>query len=230
YYYLVKGDVFNAGFSVEPVGGSPPVNFCQKIICDSADCKTAFEGPQYEFPPFGSEAPAAPLYSCPGENIHFKITFCPNGKFPNPVAERYISSNSHGDKCLDVRDAVLANGTTVDVNTCSESSKTQKWVLDRGVTKVRIAGTNFCIDRGEPGYYTGVESTITQCRNDSQTQKWRYSDITNRIWWYGTAHSWDRPGICIDLTNANSSQVQVSNCTNGVDSQVWQVAALDGLS
>lgn len=100
-----------------------------------------------------------------------------------------------------------------------------------------------CIDRGErtwsnsisqkssddskslyvAGYEVGVEVKIIECDKDSQTQRWRYSDITNHISWYGTAHSWDRPGICLDLTDVELNQVQVSNCSTGVDSQIWMV-------
>ena len=49
--------------------------------------------------------------------------------------------------CLDVRGAVFENGTPVQVYECN-GTPAQDWYLNWGSTKVRLAGTNFCLDAG----------------------------------------------------------------------------------
>jgi hypothetical protein len=92
--------------------------------------------------------------------------FCPSGAFPPPPPPlgRNLNPNLNLNKCLDVRGGVFANGTPVQMFVLSPSFYThvlilchsydcngtgaQKWVINRGNTKVRVNGTNFCLDAG----------------------------------------------------------------------------------
>jgi hypothetical protein len=93
--------------------------------------------------------------------------FCPSGNFPPPPppSGRNLNPNLNFNKCLDVRGGVFANGTPVQMLVLLNSSFSshilntfhsydcngtgaQKWVINRGNTKVRVNGTNFCLDAG----------------------------------------------------------------------------------
>ena len=42
-------------------------------------------------------------------------SFCPTGSFPTAGSQIHPNDNIHDDKCLDVRGAVYANGTPVQM-------------------------------------------------------------------------------------------------------------------
>ncbi|KAF9531211.1 carbohydrate-binding module family 13 protein [Crepidotus variabilis] len=115
---------------------------------------------------------------------------------------------------MDVQGAVYANGTPVQIYDCN-GTPAQKWVIDHGQTKVRVAGTNFCLDRGEtPG--NGIGMKIWQCYENQPDQTWEYN-ASNQIGWDGT---------CVDLTNGvttNGNQLQTWECATGNNNQVWAV-------
>jgi hypothetical protein len=100
----------------------------------------------------------------------------------------------------------------VRIADCNGSSK-QKWVIARGSTTVKLAGTNFCFDAGSnPG--NGVKAKIytvshfhlvrpvglelmRECYAGLAAQTWYFTD-DNRIAVQGK-------GQCLDLTGMSSS-------------------------
>ncbi|KAF8810387.1 hypothetical protein BYT27DRAFT_7186611 [Phlegmacium glaucopus] len=219
YYYLVKDpNHFNMAISITP--NHPPSNgFCVVAECDDVSCTTAFSQPPTRFPaPTCNAPPAPPVYSCPFADLAYDITFCPSGSFPStsPPTSQTIHPNSNPNKCLDVRGAVFANGTPVQIYDCNGTGA-QNWVLNRASTKVQVAGTNFCLDAGStPG--NGVGMKIWQCFDNLPAQQWVYTD-DNRI-------ALENQGQCLDLTNGaltNSNQVQTWQCTNFNTNQIWTV-------
>ncbi|KAJ6578663.1 ricin B lectin domain-containing protein [Mycena vulgaris] len=76
-----------------------------------------------------------------------------------------------GDKCLDVTGGVNADGTKLQIWTCSASNKNQQWI-SVGDNTLQWAGTNKCID------LTGgkiTDETVLQlwtCGSSNVNQKW----------------------------------------------------------
>ncbi|KAJ3507116.1 hypothetical protein NLJ89_g6483 [Agrocybe chaxingu] len=109
--------------------------------------------------------------------------------------------------------ATPASAWTYDCN----GTNAQKWVIARGSTKVKLAGTNFCLDAGStPG--NGIGMKIWQCYDNLPAQQWYFTN-DNRIALEGR-------GLCLDLPNGvltNSNQVQTWQCTDGNNNQVWTI-------
>ncbi|KAJ3512324.1 hypothetical protein NLJ89_g3579 [Agrocybe chaxingu] len=171
YYMVVDPDHLNVGLQITPRGPSR-MGFCQAVQCDEAECPFAFSQPPTRFPAPASTAPYPPYYRCPIGNTTFDITFCPTGSFPNQGT--MIHPNDIMEKCLDVRGANFANGTPVQIYDCNQTPA-QRWFLNRGSTKVQLAGTNFCLDAGStPG--NGVGLKIWQCYDNLPSQQWYFTD------------------------------------------------------
>ncbi|KIM35510.1 carbohydrate-binding module family 13 protein [Hebeloma cylindrosporum] len=136
----------------------------------------------------------------------------PNGRFaPTPDA---LHPNGNNKKCLDVRGAVFANGTPVQIYDCNQTPA-QQWVIRRGNTRVRLAGTNFCLDAGSSPA-NGVELKIWECFSNLPAQEWVYTD-DNRI-------ALEGQGFCVDLTGGdltNGNPVQEWKCTDFDANQIW---------
>ncbi|KAF8157235.1 ricin B lectin domain-containing protein [Crassisporium funariophilum] len=218
YYYIVKdADHFNMGISIAP--NKPAVgSFCPIARCDDVSCTGAFSQPPTRFPPATCNAPPAPpVYSCPYADLSYVITFCPSGTFPGQgTTGQAIHPNFTAGKCLDVRGANFANGTPVQVYDCNGTGA-QNWVLNRGSTKVKLAGTNFCLDAGStPG--NGVGMKIWQCYVNLAAQQWSFTN-DNRIALLNQGQCLDLPGGSL----TNGVQVQSWQCTDFNTNQVWTV-------
>ncbi|KAF5368698.1 hypothetical protein D9615_010311 [Tricholomella constricta] len=221
YYYLVTDPRgFNVGMSIEPFK-NPYNGFCAVATCTRRGCSTAFTSPPTHFPSPSNKPSKAPLYSCPQypNSVGYTVTFCPNGVFPPPPPVTQglaIHPNYNKGKCLDVRGAVYKNGTPVQIYDCNGSGA-QKWILTKGNTQLRVAGTNFCLDAGSHPK-NGVGMKIWTCYDNVEAQKWYYTD-DKRIALTGQ-------GLCLDLTKgdlSNGNQVQTWKCGNGNKNQVWTV-------
>ncbi|KAF9457289.1 G-X-X-X-Q-X-W domain-containing protein [Collybia nuda] len=219
YYYIVKDSTnFNTGINITPINRPSQFGFCVSATCNSLTCNNAYSSPPTGFPAQTGSAPTPPLYECPTPNTGYTVTFCPTGLFPPvlpPVNKgTTINPNGNNNKCLDVRGAVFANGTPVQIYDCNGSGA-QNWIVNRGNTKVQVAGTNFCLDAGSsPG--NGVGMKIWTCYSGLAAQAWYYTD-DNRIALTGQ-------GQCLDLTGGNLSngnRIQTWQCTNGNNNQVW---------
>ncbi|RXW16373.1 hypothetical protein EST38_g9483 [Candolleomyces aberdarensis] len=125
-----------------------------------------------------------------------------------------LHPNWNWGKCLDVRGAVFANGTPVDIFDCN-GTPAQNWIINPGSTKVQLADTNFCLDAGDwPS--SGTQLKIWTCYNNLPAQQWWYTD-DKRIALQGR-------GFCLDLTNGgtwNYNVMQIWNCTPNNQNQVW---------
>ncbi|KAF5376912.1 hypothetical protein D9615_007318 [Tricholomella constricta] len=127
-----------------------------------------------------------------------------------------IHPNGDTTKCLDVRGAIFADGTPVQIYDCNDTVA-QKWNISRAETTVQLNGTNFCLDAGS-NPASGVGMKIWTCYEGLPAQTWYYTD-DNRIALLGQ-------GQCLDLTNGvhvNSNQVQTWQCTDGNTNQVWTI-------
>jgi len=215
YYYMVRDGErpLNTGMSITPQQRPSSEGYCVSIGCNTPNCTTAFSQPPTRFPP-PTSVPPPPYYRCPIGNTTYMINFCPSGSWPGPQTWRIHPTFSHIEKCLDVRGAVFENGTPVQLYDCN-GTRAQDWLLQRGSTKIRLAGTNFCLDAGStPG--NGVGMKIWECYDGLPAQQWYYTD-DNRI-------ALEGKGQCLDLPNGvltNGNQVQTWQCTDGNTNQVW---------
>ena len=121
------------------------------ITCNSDHCVTAFDAPPASFPPVDgfSLAPTPPYFRCPDLDTTYSITFCPDSAWPYPFLGYYQIKPGYGavNKCLEVKDGLLVNGTPVQIFDCN-GTPAQKWEINTGSTKVKLTGTNFCLDAG----------------------------------------------------------------------------------
>ncbi|KAF6764149.1 G-X-X-X-Q-X-W domain-containing protein [Ephemerocybe angulata] len=215
YYYLVRdpnSSHFNTGIRIVP---SQPESggYCRTAECSSGICTTAYTSPPVFHggpPPANSPPPTPPVYQCKVDpsQISFDITFCPSGEWPSET----------GTLCIDVQGNVLANGTPVQIYDCNGTGA-QRWVLQAGGTKLRLANTNLCLDAGSnPG--NGVQMKIWQCFDSVPAQSWQFTQ-DNQIALQGT-------GLCLDLPNNNSANGQVLqtwSCGNLNTNQIWSIQA-----
>jgi hypothetical protein len=212
YYVVVDPNHFNTGVTIS-TGQLSYEGYCSDAYCGTLTCPNVFHQPPTFFPPPVSHAPALPLHGC--GTSQFKVTFCPDGRFPSPDDLAVtLHPNGNQGKCLDVRGGVFANGTPVQIYDCLDTPA-QKWVINKGRTKLRVAGTNFCLDAGSAPA-NGVKGKIWQCYDNLPSQDWWYTD-DNRIALTGQ-------GFCLDLTDgivANSNQVQTWQCIGGNANQIW---------
>ncbi|KAF8198504.1 G-X-X-X-Q-X-W domain-containing protein [Pholiota molesta] len=171
-YYLVTDTTYiNVGISVAP--REPASNgFCVPVECDTRDCTSAFTSPPTGGVPASSTPPNPPYFRCPTVNATYDITFCPTGQFPDQKTT--IHPDFTTQKCIDVRGAVLANGTPVQIYDCN-GTPAQNWLFTRGSTKVQLAGTNFCLDAGSSPA-NGIGLKIWQCFDNLPAQQWFYTD------------------------------------------------------
>lgn len=210
YYYMVADPhTVNTGMQIKP-SGAPSNNFCGPIECDSVGCAQAFTQPPTSFGPSASNPPAPPYYRCPVAGTSYDITFCPTGALPDQGKPIYFNGQK---KCLTVQGGVFADGTPVQIYDCYGTQR-QRWVINRGGTKVQLAGTNFCLDAGSESI-NGSQLKIGQCNNIPE-QQWNYTGnnhvvVQNRV-------------LCMDLENGittNSNKVQTWECSDSNTNQVW---------
>jgi len=213
HYYIFK-DVnhVESGISVEL--NKPAVDgFCQPAICDNELCSSAFSQPPTRFT---ATLPGDTLvYTCPYHNLAYKITFCPSGTFPSSAPSwTTLHPNFNHHKCMDVRGAVYENGTPVQIYDCNGTGA-QKWVLKKGSTKVRLAGTNYCLDAGSAPA-SGVGMKIWQCYDKLPAQQWDYTLFkTLKL---------EKTDQCLDLPDGNptnGNQLQTWECAKGNTNQMW---------
>jgi len=216
YYIVIDGARLNTGVNIEPQSNSTN-GFCGRDLCDNGACNSVYNQPPTGFPPVSDTPPTPPVYACPGDNIGYKVTFCPSGGFPparltsNAIP---IHPNGNKNKCLDVRGNVLANGTPVQIYDCNGSAA-QQWFINAATTAVQLGNTGYCLDAGSAPA-SGVKMKIWQCYDSLAAQTWYYTEDKRLV----AANS----PQCLDLTNGvltNSNQVQTWICTDNNNNQVW---------
>ncbi|TFK97697.1 ricin B lectin domain-containing protein [Pterulicium gracile] len=233
HYYLVKDPSWiNVGVSVTPNGRAPePSGFCSPARCEFNACPDTAAFPQYapstSAPPSGNAPPQLPYHRCPGlgNAKGYTITFCPSGTLPNlQTGPNTITLAGNSNKCLDVRGGVVANGTPVQITTCTGAAS-QKWVIRRGKGQIKLSGTNFCLDATDPNPANGTGLKIWQCYDDLIAQRWFYDGVTKEIW-LNNDNDEVGGGGCVDLADGNTTngrQVQMWSCGGGNPNQKWNI-------
>ncbi|KDR77633.1 hypothetical protein GALMADRAFT_224914 [Galerina marginata CBS 339.88] len=221
YYYVVMDpNHLNTGVSIVPkvlitadlVAGG----FCGSDTCDSTGCPAAYSSPPTSFPVPSGSPPSSPLAECPGTNVGYTVTFCPEKTFPPSSGAVNVHPNGAPNKCLDVRGAIYANGTAVQIYDCNETAA-QRWLITKGggTSAVTLAGTNFCLDAGaNPSSGTGLK--IWKCINALPAQTWQFTD--------GNQLQLSTINQCVDLQNGNLSngrRVQTWTCGSSNANQIW---------
>ncbi|KAG5637045.1 hypothetical protein H0H81_005996 [Sphagnurus paluster] len=155
YYIVIDTSRLNTGISIEPSAPATPPNVT-------------------DFPAPSSTPPHSPLFECPGKDIGYTVTFCPNGDFPPPVDDEPVAIHPDGDnsKCLDSGDATP--GTPVKINECS-GSVGQQWSITPGTISLAVYNTLSCVDTGtNPA--TGAGMKMQDCSLSlDPSQTWSYT-------------------------------------------------------
>ena len=116
--------------------------------------------------------------------------------------------------CLDIKNGGTANGTQVQIWTCTGGSSNQTWTLSGSEIK---ASNGKCLDLTGGG------------GNGTKLQLWDCSGGVNQQWAFnGQAIQNAARGMCLDVTNgtyANGTLVQAYSCDwRSTGNQVWSFA------
>ncbi|KAF7343887.1 hypothetical protein MVEN_01677400 [Mycena venus] len=76
-----------------------------------------------------------------------------------------------GDKCIDVKDGVNADGTKLQIWTCTDGNKNQLWTSVKDNT-LQWSGTNKCIDLTDGKITDGNVLQIYTCDSKNSNQGW----------------------------------------------------------
>ncbi|KAJ7865536.1 ricin B lectin domain-containing protein, partial [Mycena leptocephala] len=76
-----------------------------------------------------------------------------------------------GEKCIDVKDGVNADGTKLQIWTCTEGNTNQQWISVTDAT-FQWSGTNKCIDLTDGKITDGNVLQIYTCDSKNSNQKW----------------------------------------------------------
>ncbi|KAG6879362.1 hypothetical protein C0992_003280 [Termitomyces sp. T32_za158] len=196
HYYIVDEARLNTGLRITP---DVPVSdgFCQPAMCDHKACNSAiYHVDPTTFPPPSNTPPQPPLYSCPGSDVGYQVTFCPSGTFASPRNSPPAAIHPNGDKskCLDARGGIFANGTAIQIYDCN-GGKSQQWLLTAAFTLIsafEISAYN--VDAGSAYPKDGDKVTLwVFSESRLPYQSWYYTE-DKRIRLYGT-------GTPVDISN-----------------------------
>jgi chitosanase len=117
-----------------------------------------------------------------------------------------------GGKCVEVAGGATANGTAVQMNTCSGSAA-QQWSLSGGA--LVNAGSGKCLDVTSASVANGAKIQLYDC-NSTGAQKWTFSggELIN-----------SGSGKCLDVVDkstANGARLQIWTC-GGTTNQIWSM-------
>ncbi len=145
-----------------------------------------------------------------GDDVSFRnvrIKELGGGPTPTPGVGRIVGV---AGKCLDVRDGGSADGTAVQISSCTGSAR-QQWTVAAGST-VKALGK--CLDVSGGGTADGTRVVLWSC-NGGTNQNWQaYPDGSLRN---------PQSGKCLDVSGANSSDgtlVHLWTCHGGAN-QKW---------
>ncbi|KAG5650648.1 hypothetical protein H0H81_011486 [Sphagnurus paluster] len=194
YYIVIDTSRLNTGISIQPsapavrhstlpdirllnfINAKQDNGFCVYHMGDFGATNGLYQNPPNTtaFPVPSSTPPQSPLFECPGEDIGYKVTFCPSGGFPPTLDDEPVAIHPDGDstKCLDGGNATA--GTPVEINECNGSAG-QQWGVTAGTTSLSVYNTIFCVDAGtNPA--SGVGLTMERCSAYiDASQRWTYT-------------------------------------------------------
>ncbi|KAH6890223.1 carbohydrate-binding module family 13 protein [Coprinopsis sp. MPI-PUGE-AT-0042] len=138
-----------------------------------------------------------------------------------PEGKIAIHPSGNTTKCLDVRGAVFANGTPVQIYDCNET-EAQMWVFTEAQTGylIQLANTGFCLD-SVIALPNGHPMKLWDCYFYLPQQQWGATD-NNLIKLFNLQYAPD--GVCLDLTEGrldNANVVQTWECSPNNPNQVW---------
>ncbi|KAJ8508457.1 hypothetical protein ONZ45_g9262 [Pleurotus djamor] len=137
--------------------------------------------------------------------------------FTRQVRTVQLHPNGQLGKCVTLKGTTASNGVAVALSSCNNSPE-QAWEIASGSTKVKLAGSNFCLDAGEaPG--NGVQMKVWTCYDNLPAQQWYFTQ-DRRI-------ALENKGLCLDLPNGNNADgttLQTWQCTDGNTNQIWTIA------
>ncbi|KAK1221733.1 hypothetical protein PQX77_015432 [Marasmius sp. AFHP31] len=121
-----------------------------------------------------------------------------------------------GNKCLDVKDGVNADGTKLQLWDCVNQSPNQLWISVTDNT-FQWAGTNKCVDLTDGNIANGNQLQIWTCDARNSNQKWSSQSISRRaptagvrlISGGGSPHS---PFCMAAPENQNYANVALASC------------------
>ncbi|CAK5270007.1 unnamed protein product [Mycena citricolor] len=121
-----------------------------------------------------------------------------------------------GDKCIDVTDGVVANGTKLQIWTCVDGSANQQWISVKDST-LRLNGTNMCIDWTGGSTTPGTPLQLWTCAFRNTNQIWggqAESRASGSILATVISHSpTDNVAHCIAAeSNADGAAVVIAGC------------------
>ncbi|RSH83651.1 hypothetical protein EHS25_005555 [Saitozyma podzolica] len=152
--------------------------YCNPTLCNNPYCDSLTV---YSYPPTipstpSNPAPQPPLYECASQSTDYQVVFC-SGE--NPPTYVQLHPNGDTNKCLDLLGDIRQNGQPVQIYDCN-GTPAQNWILNRGETKVMLAGTNFCLDATQGYPPDGTKMKIWTCYDGLPQQDWWWTD-DNRI-------------------------------------------------
>ncbi|KAG7086155.1 hypothetical protein E1B28_002115 [Marasmius oreades] len=136
------------------------------------------------------------------------------------------------EKCLDVKDGIVADGTKLQVWTCGDGNPNQQWISVNDFT-FRLSGTTKCVDLTDGNITDGNQLQIWECDSQNTNQKFIGEPVGNAISppsrLVGGPADPNRPSLCMTAENLNDGAgVSLSVCgraweTFPAGNQTWIV-------
>ncbi|KAF8179561.1 ricin B lectin domain-containing protein [Mycena galopus ATCC 62051] len=186
---------------------------------------------------FDSGLPTGPVGGCltassNADGAPVIIQDCPVGTAPG-ATNTWVAAGGvgkpgalkiFGDKCLDVKDGVDADGTQLQIRTCASGNTNQQWVSagSPGSPQIVWAGKNKCVDVTNGNVTTGNVMQIWDCDTSvsNSNQNWGIA-ITTEPKSVSLSLVSD-PSLCIAASaNSTSAPVTVENCSSNSTTQTW---------
>lgn len=123
----------------------------------------------------------------------------------------------YGSKCLDVTDGTAADGTKMQIWTCSTNNPNQQWAISGNT--VQWSGSSFCLDNTAGVLTNGNQVQIWSCTGGGN-QQWQITSGSSAPTGH-VIHPGSSSTTCLSApTNANNAAVVVEPC-DGSASQSW---------
>ncbi|KAF9254892.1 hypothetical protein L218DRAFT_967776 [Marasmius fiardii PR-910] len=136
-----------------------------------------------------------------------------------------------GDKCLDVKDGVNADGTKLQIWDCVPGSTNQLWIHRNDDFTLQWAGTNKCVDLTDGSLEDGNVLQIWTCDSTNYNQKWSSGAVAHPDQGV-TLEAMGRPphlaNVCMRAAqNADGAKVQLDICGQPIIPElVWTLPEL----
>ncbi|KAJ7880656.1 ricin B lectin domain-containing protein [Mycena leptocephala] len=131
-----------------------------------------------------------------------------------------------GDKCLDVKDGVNADGTKLQIWTCAAGNTNQQWISagSPGSPQIVWAGKNKCVDVTNHNVTIGNVMQIWDCDASfsNSNQNWERTHPRLRHPCSVSLSLASDTSLCIAAsTNSTSAPVTVETCSSNSPAQTW---------